>query len=120
MSAGQAHVAGVAVDWRLVFSGARQVELPTYAFHRRRFWLPPSEIGGSDLGGVGVADAAQVGVDASLGCDPEEHGTAVRAAGAHLDVAERADPPVRPAAQVAQLQALRGERVSGRVEAMPR
>ena len=41
LSVGQAHVAGVAVDWRAAFEGGRQVELPTYAFQRRRFWLPP-------------------------------------------------------------------------------
>ncbi|GBG38638.1 type I polyketide synthase [Mycobacterium montefiorense] len=57
LSAGQAHVAGVAVDWRSVFSGGHQVELPTYAFAGRRFWLPPLDIGGSDLGGLGLAGA---------------------------------------------------------------
>ena len=57
LSAGQAHVAGVAVDWRSVFSGGCHVELPTYAFQGRRFWLPPLGIGDSDLGGLGVAGA---------------------------------------------------------------
>ncbi|HEV7579438.1 MAG TPA: acyltransferase domain-containing protein, partial [Mycobacterium sp.] len=57
LSAGQAHVAGVAVDWRLVFSGGCHVELPTYAFAGRRFWLPPLGVGDSDLGGLGLAGA---------------------------------------------------------------
>nr|BBX77132.1 hypothetical protein MFLOJ_09190 [Mycobacterium florentinum] len=57
LSAGQAHAAGVAVDWRAVFSGARHVQLPTYAFQGRRFWLPPLGIGGGDLSGLGLAGA---------------------------------------------------------------
>ncbi|CQD13553.1 RifB protein [Mycobacterium lentiflavum] len=57
LSAGQAYTEGVAVDWRPVFSGAHQVELPTYAFQGRRFWLPPMGIGGGDLGGLGLAGA---------------------------------------------------------------
>ena len=54
---GQAHVAGVAVDWRAAFEGGRQVELPTYAFQQRRFWLPPLGVGGGDLGGLGLVGA---------------------------------------------------------------
>ncbi len=53
LSVGQAHVCGVAVDWRAAFDG-RRVELPTYAFQRRRFWLPALGIGVGDLGRLGL------------------------------------------------------------------
>ncbi len=48
LSLGQAHVAGVRVDWQAVYAGTdtRRVDLPTYAFQRERFWLTPSAQGG--------------------------------------------------------------------------
>ncbi|MEU4206225.1 acyltransferase domain-containing protein, partial [Streptomyces sp. NPDC026294] len=38
----QAHVAGLPVDWRKVLPAGEVVELPTYAFQHRRYWLEPS------------------------------------------------------------------------------
>ncbi|HET6705584.1 MAG TPA: type I polyketide synthase [Amycolatopsis sp.] len=38
-SAAELHVGGVAVDWSPVVAGGRRVDLPTYAFQRRRYWL---------------------------------------------------------------------------------
>ncbi|MEV0559715.1 SDR family NAD(P)-dependent oxidoreductase, partial [Streptomyces sp. NPDC050597] len=46
------NVRGVAVGWEPLTSGGRRVELPTYAFQRRRFWLE---------GGQKVTDAAGLG-----------------------------------------------------------
>ncbi|WP_055480219.1 type I polyketide synthase [Sphaerimonospora mesophila] len=48
------HTRGVDVDWGEVFPG-RVVDLPTYAFQRRRYWLeaPPS----ADAAGLGLSPA---------------------------------------------------------------
>ncbi len=57
-SLGQAYVSGVRVDWEAGFegSGARRVDLPTYAFQRRRYWLELPEAGD---GGGGAADPVE-------------------------------------------------------------
>ncbi|MGW5348841.1 acyltransferase domain-containing protein, partial [Streptomyces sp. NPDC004050] len=41
-SLAQVHARGIEVNWTSFYagSGARQVELPTYAFQRQRYWLP--------------------------------------------------------------------------------
>ncbi|MEW1723524.1 type I polyketide synthase [Streptomyces sp. NPDC093109] len=36
------HVAGVPVDWSAALPTARRVELPTYAFQHKRYWLDPA------------------------------------------------------------------------------
>ena len=53
-SAATAFVAGVRVDWRGVLDGAGFVELPTYAFDRRRFWLSGEGVA-ADAAGLGLA-----------------------------------------------------------------
>ena len=50
----QAFVSGVGVDWRATLPGASFVELPTYAFERRRFWLSADETA-VDAAGLGLA-----------------------------------------------------------------
>ena len=57
LSAGQAHVAGVGVDWRAALAGGHRVDLPTYGFARRRFWLPGGSVESGDVGGLGMARA---------------------------------------------------------------
>ncbi|WP_337466368.1 type I polyketide synthase [Saccharopolyspora spinosa] len=53
----QTHTRGGAVDWGSFFAGTRatQVDLPTYAFQRQRYWLEPSDSG--DVTGVGLTGA---------------------------------------------------------------
>ncbi|MDI3424364.1 acyltransferase domain-containing protein, partial [Streptomyces luteolus] len=52
----EAHVRGLPVDWDAVFGPGphRNVELPTYAFEGRRYWLEPSRA---------MSDLARLGLD---------------------------------------------------------
>ncbi|WP_183091493.1 type I polyketide synthase [Streptomyces radicis] len=49
---GLAHAHGVAVDWDRFFAGrgARRIDLPTYAFQRRRYWLDPGSAAADTIG----------------------------------------------------------------------
>ncbi|TYC16102.1 SDR family NAD(P)-dependent oxidoreductase [Actinomadura syzygii] len=56
---GQIHAHGTDIDWHAMFDdhAARQVELPTYAFQRERFWLVAPQAGGdAESMGLGSAD----------------------------------------------------------------
>ena len=59
LAAGQLFVSGADVDWAAVFAGlvAQRVDLPTYAFQRRRFWLPTESVGARDTAGLGLTAA---------------------------------------------------------------
>ncbi|MEV7406122.1 type I polyketide synthase [Streptomyces sp. NPDC091267] len=55
---GQLHVGGVPVDWARYFegSGARRVDLPTYAFQHQNYWIV-GEQRGTDLESIGQESA---------------------------------------------------------------
>ncbi|MDJ1138561.1 type I polyketide synthase [Streptomyces iconiensis] len=61
-SAAQLHAHGTPVDWAALpaLSGARTVDLPTYAFQGERFWLA------STSGGADVASAGLLGTEHAL------------------------------------------------------
>ncbi|MFD4631739.1 type I polyketide synthase [Streptomyces sp. NPDC058284] len=48
LALGEAYAAGLPVDWRPAYegTGARRVDLPTYAFQRQRYWLDAPAPGG--------------------------------------------------------------------------
>ncbi|SEG91844.1 Acyl transferase domain-containing protein [Actinacidiphila yanglinensis] len=57
-SLGEAYVRGVRPDWRAVFPGARQVDVPTSVFRRQRYWLDAATPGTSaDVEAAGLATA---------------------------------------------------------------
>ncbi|WP_345025208.1 type I polyketide synthase, partial [Streptomyces sedi] len=67
---GEAHTRGVPVDWSAFFadSGARRVDLPTYAFRHRRFWpdaLPL--VGDVAAAGLGSAEHPLLGAAVAVG-----------------------------------------------------
>ncbi|NKI45252.1 SDR family NAD(P)-dependent oxidoreductase [Streptomyces sp. LD120] len=57
---GQLHAHGGALDWHKLHRGrgAQRVELPTYAFQRKRYWFAaPEETGSETAAGVGSVEA---------------------------------------------------------------
>jgi acyl transferase domain-containing protein len=53
------HVRGVAVDWTRFWAGtgARRVDLPTYAFQRDRYWMEPRQGTSTDVASAGLGAA---------------------------------------------------------------
>ncbi len=56
LSAAEAYAARAGIDWSAMLGDARTVELPTYAFQRRRYWLRRSA-GRGDAAAIGLAAA---------------------------------------------------------------
>ncbi|MCA2313526.1 type I polyketide synthase [Mycobacterium sp. WUMAC-025] len=66
-SATTAFVAGVSVRWRGALGGAGFVELPTYAFDRRRFWLSGEGVAADATGlGLGTSEHPLLGAVVEL------------------------------------------------------
>ncbi|MFE2879368.1 type I polyketide synthase [Streptomyces roseus] len=55
-SLGTAHASGIDIDWTALYPHAREVDLPTYRFQRRRYWVE-STARTADLDGVGLREA---------------------------------------------------------------
>ena len=56
-SLSEAWVQGVDVDWKALLGAGGQsgVQLPTYAFHRQRYWIEEAPRGGADVAAAGQA-----------------------------------------------------------------
>ncbi|NEA03411.1 SDR family NAD(P)-dependent oxidoreductase, partial [Streptomyces sp. SID10116] len=70
-SLAEVFVAGLAVDWSPWVAGGRLVELPTYAFQRRRHWLPAGR-SVVDAAGLGLRPAGHPLLGAAVALAPQE------------------------------------------------
>jgi NADPH:quinone reductase-like Zn-dependent oxidoreductase len=78
-SVAQAWADGLDIDWRPAFDSARVVDLPTYAFQRRRYWLTTAngargETQGHPLGATVTLLADTNGVLLTASLSRQEHG----------------------------------------------
>ncbi|MFI1801964.1 type I polyketide synthase, partial [Streptomyces sp. NPDC020379] len=69
-SVSEAFVGGASVDWAKLFdgTGARRVDLPTYAFQHQHYWInpPAARLGDVTSAGLGAADHPLLGAVVSL------------------------------------------------------
>ncbi|MFJ8744575.1 type I polyketide synthase [Embleya sp. NPDC127516] len=68
LALGTAHTHGADVDWAALYagSGARRVDLPTYPFQHRRFWIEQPATTAGNAAGLGLATADHPLLAASL------------------------------------------------------
>ncbi|MEV0186754.1 SDR family NAD(P)-dependent oxidoreductase, partial [Streptomyces sp. NPDC050625] len=76
-SLAQAYVHGADVDWSVPFdgTGARRVELPTYAFQRQRYWLDATLRETADVTSAGLRTADHPLLTAAVGLAGSDGGT---------------------------------------------
>ncbi|MFE0025196.1 SDR family NAD(P)-dependent oxidoreductase [Amycolatopsis sp. NPDC059021] len=55
------HATGAVVDWHAFFPGASKVDLPTYPFQRRRYWMRSTRSGAVSSAGLADADHPLLG-----------------------------------------------------------
>ncbi|MFJ1766974.1 SDR family NAD(P)-dependent oxidoreductase [Amycolatopsis sp. NPDC088138] len=60
------HVQGVPIDWDGVLPGARRLDLPTYPFQRKHFWLEPASTGDLTAAGLETSDHPLLAAGLSL------------------------------------------------------
>ncbi|MFD4636357.1 type I polyketide synthase [Lentzea sp. NPDC058436] len=62
------HVSGAQVDWTAFFrdTGARRVDVPTYAFQNSPYWLANDNSGPADLSAIGLVSAEHPVLEASI------------------------------------------------------
>ncbi|MFE9423307.1 type I polyketide synthase [Kitasatospora sp. NPDC006697] len=113
---GRIHVQGHRVDWPALFGGDRtpRLDLPTYPFQRRRYWLEP-RTGGADAAGLGLGPVAHPILGAAVPL-PDSDGvllTGSLALRTHPWLADHVafDTPIAPGAALAELAVRAGDEV---------
>ncbi len=78
-SLAQLYVRGGAVDWAALFGARRRVDLPTYAFQRKRYWLYSSPSPGTDAPPVELPaeDDEPVALPEMISGIPDDEATAL-------------------------------------------
>ncbi|MEV8480150.1 type I polyketide synthase [Streptomyces sp. NPDC051173] len=116
-SVAEAFVGGANVDWAGLFdgTGARLVDLPTYAFQHQRYWIEPSAASRGDVtsAGLSAADHPFLGAAVML---PESDGhlfTGRLSMGAHSWLADHAlfGTPLLPGSAFVELALRAGDAV---------
>jgi acyl transferase domain-containing protein/acyl carrier protein len=116
VSVGEAYAAGLPVDWPAAVGGAgKRIDLPTYAFQRRRFWLDTTASDVRDAAGLGLTSAGHPLLEAATPL-PASAGlvfTGRLGATTHPWLSEHAvnDAPLLPATALVEISLHAGEQV---------